>query len=165
MKEIKLTQNKIALIDDSDFESLNRFKWCALKSRLTYYAVRGIRLTNGKWTTILMHREILDVPKGLDTDHKDHNGLNNQKSNLRICTRQENMMNGNSHKNSSSRFKGVSWFKRGKKWSVELEYKGRSKHLGLFHSESEAALAYNKKAIEMFGEFAGLNDIEIVKEG
>ena len=156
MKEIKLSQNKVALVDDEDFEYLNQFKWYALKKSNTYYAVRNIRLANGKQTSIRMHRVILNVPKGMETDHKNQNGLDNQRENLRICTRQENAMNGSSHKDSSSKFKGVSWYDR--KWHSQIEYKGVSKHLGGFLLENEAALSYNKKAIELFGEFAKLNN-------
>ena len=159
MKEIKLTQNKIALIDSSDFEYFNQFKWSAVKINSTFYAKRSIRLANGKQTAIYMHREILNVPKGMETDHVDHRGLNNQRANIRICTRQENQMNRNSNRDSTSIFKGVSWEKDRRKWQTQIKYKGKSKHLGRFFSETEAALAYDKKAKELFGEFARLNKI------
>uniref|UniRef100_A0A6H1ZRX6 Putative homing endonuclease n=1 Tax=viral metagenome TaxID=1070528 RepID=A0A6H1ZRX6_9ZZZZ len=158
MKEIKLSQNKVALVDDEDFEYLNQFKWYALKKPNTYYAVRHIRLANGKQTLIQMHRVILNVPKGMETDHKNQNGLDNRRINIRICTKSENGMNRNSYKNSSSRFKGVSWCKRDKIWRAQLEYKRKVKNLGCFLSEREAALTYDKKAIEVFGEFAKLNN-------
>jgi len=101
MKEVGLTQNKVALVDDKDFEYLNQWKWHVLKDYLTYYAARNIRLANGKQTSIRMHRVILNVPKGMVTDHIDHNGLNNQKANLRICDASENNMNRKSQRNSS----------------------------------------------------------------
>ena len=157
MKEIKLTQNKVALVDDEDFEYLNQFKWYALKSYSTHYAVRGIRL-KGKGITILMHRVILNMPKEMKTDHINHESLDNRRVNLRICTDSQNAMNMNSHKNSSSRFKGVSWHKRDKKWQVRIGYKKKVKYLGYSLSENEASLIYDKKAIELFGEFANLNN-------
>ena len=158
MKEVGLTQNKVALVDDKDFEYLNQWKWHVLKDYLTYYAARNIRLANGKQTSIRMHRVILNVPKGMVTDHIDHNGLNNQKANLRICDASENNMNRKSQRNSSSKFKGVFWHKRNKKWSAQLTFKGETNYLGFFNSEKDASLAYDKKAIELFGEFANLNN-------
>uniref|UniRef100_A0A6H1ZTR2 Putative homing endonuclease n=1 Tax=viral metagenome TaxID=1070528 RepID=A0A6H1ZTR2_9ZZZZ len=159
MKEIKLTRNKITVVDDEDYKYLNQFKWYASKDGSTYYAVRGIRLANGKRTLIRMHRVILNVPKGMETDHIDRCGLNNLRANLRMCTRQENAMNGSSHKNSSSRFKGVVWNKNNKKWQAQLGYKGEVIYLGCFLSERVAALIYNNKAIELFGGFAKLNKV------
>ena len=158
MKEIKLTQNKVALVDDEDFEYLNQFKWYVLKRPYTYYAARSIRLTNGKQTLILMHRVILNVPKGMETDHINHEGLDNRRINIRICTKNENCMNRNSYKNRSSRFRGVYWDKNCKKWRAQIGYKKKNYHLGLFLSENEAALSYDNKAIELFGEFANLNN-------
>jgi len=159
MKEIKLTRNKITVVDDEDFEYLNQFKWYALKDYSTFYAVRNIRLRKGKQIKIRMHRVILNTPKGMETDHIDRCGWNNQRANLRICTTQENAMNRNPHKNSSSKFKGVSWHKCAKKWRAQLKYKGEVIYLGCFLSERVAALTYNNKAIEIFGEFAKLNEV------
>jgi len=159
MKKIKLPQGKFALVDDGDFEYLNKFKWRAIKNNLTFYVQRNIRLVNGKWTSIYMHRVLLNVPEEMETDHIDHCGLNNQRANLRICTHQKNMMNRNSNKNGSSEFKGVSWYKRDRKWHAQIRYKKKNYHLGYFILENNAALAYNKKAKELFGEFARLNKI------
>ena len=159
MKEILLTKNQVALVDDRDFEYLSQFKWYAAKSGSTFYAKRDTHLTNGKRIVIYMHREILNVPKGMETDHIDHFGLNNQRMNLRICTRQENQMNRNSQKNSSSKHKGIFWDKNAKKWQVQINYNGETKYLGIYHSETDAALAYNIKASELFREFAKLNVI------
>ena len=85
--------------------------------------------------------------------------LNNQRYNLRKATPQENMMNRQKHKNSSSRFKGVHWYKPANKWMTQIRFNNKHIHLGCFTSETEAALAYNQKAKELFGEFAKLNFI------
>jgi len=156
MKKIKLTQGKVALVDDGDFEYLNQFRWQAVKGYTTYYASRAIRI-NGKRTSMQMHREILNTPKGVDVDHVNHDGLDNQRVNIRICNKSQNAMNRNSYKNSSSKFKGVFLQKYGKKWKAQLRYKGENNYLGHFLLEEDAALAYNKKAIEIFGGFAKLN--------
>lgn len=160
MKEIKLSQfgkNKgkyVALVDDEDFEGLNSFKWYAMEGGKTFYAVRRI-MFNGKRRGILMHCEIMN---GKGIDHIDHDGMNNQKSNLRFCTQRENMMNQRKQENTSSIYKGVCFFKRTGKWMAHITINGKNIHLGYFETEIEAAKAYNDKAIELFGEFANLND-------
>lgn len=94
MKTIPLTQGKVALVDDEDYEELSRFKWCATKNRRgKFYAVRGGPRAGGGSPTVQMHVVIAGTPAGMDTDHIDGDSLNNQRSNLRICTRAENLSN------------------------------------------------------------------------
>lgn len=160
MKRISLTQGQFALIDDSDFESLNRFKWQALKVKNTFYAARTCScIFGGKRHTIRMHRQLMSTPFGTETDHRDHNGLNNQRSNLRICTRSQNQHNyqHDPKKKFSSRFKGVGWYKKYKKWQARICQNDKLIYLGYFDNEIEAAKAYDRKAIELFGDFAYLN--------
>ena len=104
-----------------------------------------------------MHRAILNAPKGLLVDHIDGNGLNNRKSNLRLCTFAQNAHNSRPRRNSSSRYKGVCWHKLKKKWTVSIYKGGKRTYLGYYDDEIEAALAYDRKAEELFGEFAYLN--------
>lgn len=156
MKEIPLTQGKVALVDDEDFDYLNQWKWQAQKSRYTYYAQRAIKLNN-KRTKIMMHRLILNVHNLLKTDHINMNGIDNRKENLRICTASENGRNSNSHKNSSSEFKGVHWHKGIKKYVALIRINCNRTHLGCFNSEVSAARAYNEAAKKYHGEFARLN--------
>ncbi len=160
MKEIKLSQGKVALVDDEDFEYLNQFKWFAHKARGIYYADRHSPRSHYKRTFIRMHREILKLKDSrIMVDHINHNGLDNRRENLRSCTNQQNGMNRKSVKNSSSEFKGVSWHSVNKNWLVQIQ-KGKDKfYLGYFSSETDAARAYNKKAQELFGEFANLNNV------
>jgi hypothetical protein len=155
MKEIKLTQNQVALVDDEDFERLNQFKWCANKIGNTFYAISSINI-DGIKKNVYMHRYIIS---GKHIDHIDGNGINNQKINLRICTHKENMMNQYKRSNLSSIFKGVSFYKPTKKWRCQININGKNTYLGCFISEIEAAKAYNKKAIENYGKFANLNVI------
>ena len=91
--KIELTQNKFALVDDEDYRWLNEFKWYRVKSKKTDYAYTKIIQSNGKRKSMLMHRLILNTPTGMQTDHKNHNGLDNRKSNIRICTSSENHQN------------------------------------------------------------------------
>lgn len=155
MKEIKLTQGKVAMVDDEDYQYLNGFKWYASKAGNVFYAMKAITV-DGKRKTQYMHNVILN---GKGIDHIDRNGCNNQKSNLRFCTQSENGMNRTKMENASSIFKGVCFNKSAKKWMVRIQINSKVIYLGLFASEIEAAKAYNAKAIELFGEFANLNNI------
>lgn len=160
MKEIILNKVRktpnykkfIALVDDEDYERVNQFNWYAKKQENLFYAIRHIE----RHKIIFMHNIIVGF-KGVD--HIDGNGLNNQRNNLRKATQQQNMMNKQSRKNSSSRFKGIYWYKQTKRWMARITFNQRIFYLGYFTSEIQAALAYNKKALELFGEFAKLNII------
>ena len=159
MKQIKLTQNQYALVDDEDFDELNQYKWTACYNKCIkgYYALRHIRLKNGKQITILMYRVIMNTPKGMHTDHSNHNPLDNRKVNLRICTRSQNQQNRVQHKNMTSKYKGVYWSKTHKKWSVRIKINKKQIHLGYFDSEIDAGKVYDKVAVKYFGEFACTN--------
>ncbi|MCK5127232.1 MAG: hypothetical protein KAR42_13340 [candidate division Zixibacteria bacterium] len=157
MKRIKLTQRKFALVDDCDFEWLNKWKWSAVKSKQTWYASRNVKnIVTGKNGTISMHRQILNAPKGMQVDHRNHNGLNNQRHNIRICTLVQNHHNRQPIKKTSV-YKGVCWDKIRKKWTAQIHMKRKKKHLGFFVNEVEAANMYDVMAKKLFGEFAYLN--------
>lgn len=153
MKEIKLTQGKVALVDDDDFEYLNQWKWYAHKKPNTFYAIRNPH--------VKMHRLIMGVtdPKIL-VDHCDLDGLNCQKQNLRIATKSQNGANRISVKNGTSKYLGVHFDYSRNKWVAALTKNYKKAYSKRFNSEHEAALAYNKKATELHGEFAKLNVIQ-----
>lgn len=162
MKQIELTQGQFALVDDEDYEHLKQWKWQAQKGTHTFYAVRTDYSKGKKFKRLLyMHCEILGITGNRDIhgDHKDRNGLNNQRSNLRTATTSENNANRISLKNVSSKYKGVGWHKSTNKWCAYIRKENNQFHLGLFNTEIEAAIAYNKKAVELHGEFAILNQI------
>jgi AP2 domain len=146
MKEIPLTQGKVAMVDDEDFERVSQFKWFASKVRRTWYAMRSARVGFKKYKTILMHQWILDC-KGLD--HRDCDGLNNQKNNLRNATGSQNNLNQRKRFGTTSKFKGVYFRKDIQRWRCELCYKGERFHLGYFDSEEAASVAYINKAKEL----------------
>ena len=158
MKKIQLTQGKVAFVDNEDYERLNQWKWCASKCRNNFYAQRSIYLGSGrKYRHIKMHRLILKPKDGEGIDHRDRNGLNNTKNNLRTCTESQNGANQRPQKGRSSNYKGVCWNKNKKKWQAQIQARKKHIYLGLYNDETEAAKAYNKAAIKLFGEFAYLN--------
>lgn len=159
MKTIELSQEKFALIDDEDYDYLMRWKWHALKSKNTFYAVRNIPAQNGQPRTgIGMHRAIMNLnDKDIHVDHEDHNGLNNQKYNIRVCTRSQNMSNRRAQKNSSSKYVGVCFRKDNQKWQATVHKNGKQYFIGFFNLEEDAAKAYDRKAKKLKGQFANLN--------
>jgi hypothetical protein len=167
MKEIPLTHGKVALVDDCDFEWLNQWGWSTetykLKNRTIYYAARNAYLGGGKANPIQKHikmHRLIAAEIGVDVvDHKDGDGLNNQRINLRPSTRAQNGQNRRKAPGCKSKFKGVSWIGRIQKWQAAICVNKKGKYLGVFSLESDAAIAYNNAAIEHFGEFALLNAV------
>ncbi len=139
-REIPLTQGKVAIVDDEDFAELVKYRWCAIKSYNTYYAVRNSPRSYGKRHTIRMHAVILNPPQGMIIDHINGNGLDNRRENLRVVTTRQNQQN--LHIPKSSRYPGVIWYKQTKRWQARIKINGRSKHLGYFKDEFEAATVY-----------------------
>jgi hypothetical protein len=158
MKTIPLTQGQHAIVDGADYPELSQFKWYALRSRNTFYAVRN-EYRNSKQHSVRMHRVLLRLEHGdkQQGDHRDGCGLNNSMANLRLATNQQNTQNKGPHRDSFSGFKGVSWHKRVKKWAVEIMVNGKHRYLRYFASATEAARAYDHAALKYFGEFAYLN--------
>jgi len=152
----KTHPNVFAIVDDEDYPSISAHKWSAEKRYAGYYAIRCVS-ENGKRTMIRMHQQIMGAT-GVHIDHKDGNGLNNRRSNLRLCTRTENQRNQKSAC-GTSKYKGVSWYAPTGKWVAGIRFAGKRKYLGYFSDERDAAIAYNKAASELFGEFASLNEI------
>jgi len=159
MKEIPLSQGLIAFIDDEDYERVNQYKWYAAKNGQTYYAVRQIQNIQPRQKQIGMHRFILNAPKGIEVDHEDHDGLNNQRYNIRLATNRQNQYNKQKYSISktTSQYKGVHWDKRRKKWRTQIRINSKQTQLGYFENEIEAALAYDQAAIIHHGEFSILN--------
>lgn len=150
-----------AMVDDEDYEFLSKHNWSVrlnVRKTTTVYAYRKSKKSEGRpIRTIFMHTEIVKVPSNkFVVDHKDRDGLNNQKLNLRIATLSQNSGNRISTYNSESKYLGVSYKRSGKRIK---RWRARYKDifLGHFLTEEEAARAYDKKAIEVYGEFANLN--------
>lgn len=155
MKEIRLTQGKVTLVDDRNFGWLNQWKWYF---HHTGYAVRNQwNSVTKKRYMIFMHRLILNTPKGFEADHINQNKLDNQRSNLRIATHSQNQSNGDAYQNNTSGYKGVHWDKKAKKWDARIQVTGKRIRLGAYEKKWVAALAYNIAAIGYRGKFARLN--------
>lgn len=154
MKKIPLTQGKFAVVDDEDYEKVSCWNWYYVtgKGWKTGYAVRN-EYSDGGQRQIRMHRVILNVPEGVEVDHRDLDGLNNRKRNLRVATRAQNNTNQGLRKDSKSGFKGVSW-DQGGKWRARIR---GLQQIGMFDSPIEAARAYDSTARAVFGEFARTN--------
>jgi hypothetical protein len=155
MKTIPLSQGRVAIVDDRDFETLNRYKWYAQKIGNTLYAARH---ATGRHRTIYMHRQIPGITDpGIFVDHRNGNGLDNRRQNLRLATKTENARNRPAPKNNTSGFKGVHWHKQGNAYRARIKVNGKNIHLGLFPTPTEAARAYDQAARKYFGEFARTN--------
>lgn len=151
MKLISLTQGKFAIVDDSDYDLASKFKWNATKIGNTFYAVSYVVK---KRTMTYLHRFIMNPPLGMLVDHANHNGLDCQRNNLRICTKQENVRNRRGPtKASASGARGV-WRHRDK-WGARIKVDGRSLYLGVFNLKEDAIAAYASANCKYFGAFGG----------
>ena len=144
MKEIKLTQGKVTLVDDCDFDVLRQYNWYAQRIKHLFYAKRNLPRVNGKRKREYMHRVVLarrldrEIAPGMMPDHEDGNGLNNQRYNLREVTHRGN--NENVHIAKTSQHIGVCWDKARGKWLATIK-NGKYIYLGSFSTELKAALA------------------------
>lgn len=152
----------IVIIDDEDYEKICHIKWHIRPDTNTFYA-HGNDWNQNPKSTVQMHRIITGAKKGEIVDHINHNGLDNRKCNLRICTNLENCRNGSSERGSTSKYLGVHWRKpfdgRRGRFVASIRVNGKLINLISTQSEIEAAFAYNLAAIKHFGQFASINII------
>jgi AP2 domain len=159
MKEIMLASGRgVALVDDGDYERVAIHRWCVHihsgRKRTIAYAQANIRI-GGQWKRVMMHRFIMGLGSPR-IDHKDGNGLNNTRANLRLATASNNMHNTGS-RGGSSTFKGVTWHKKARKWLAQIMVNRKWHYLGVFEKEEDAARVYDAKARELHGEYAKTN--------
>lgn len=150
-KLIQLTRGKVAIVDDEDFESLNKFRWyCDRK-----YAAREVT-RDGIRERIYMHRLIINAPDHLEVDHINGDGADNRKENLRLCTHSQNVSNRKTPKHNTVGYKGVYKHSQTGKYVAEVRSKGIKYCLGCHSTPEEAYEEYKKKVFELHGEFANL---------
>lgn len=158
MKMIPLSMGRVAMVGDDDYEELSKYKWSIStgSQKDSYYAYRTERV-NGKDKPIAMQRQIMNCPIGMIVDHINHNTLDNRKDNLRVVTNQQNSCNRRGWKNSRSGYKGVTWYSHNRGWRSQITINGKVIVIGYFFNPLEAALAYDRAAVEYHGEYAYLN--------
>ena len=154
MKEIPLTQGKVALVDDEDFERVNKLKWYAHREGDTFYAIHKF-VVDGSQKGITMQQFLLDVPKGRLIDHKNGEGLDNQRANIRECSKAENVRNCKKNCKNTTGYKGVTYIKGMFIARIKFNYKKIT--LGRFKTAIEAALAYDEGSKKYHGEFGRTN--------
>lgn len=156
MREILLVGGRAAaMVDDVDFESIAESRWYETGDG---YACRSLPRPGKRATTQRMHRLITNAPSGMDVDHINHNGLDNRRSNLRVCPHRYNLANQRPRRGvRSSRFKGVYRHSVTGRWKANIGIRNRTIYLGTFDTEIEAAAEYDRAALEAWGEFALLN--------
>lgn len=156
---IALTRDMVVAVDAADYEDANMMLWMASCFDGKWYAARTIRI-DGKKTTLLLHRYLLGLKPGdgILADHKNGNGLDCRRNNLRHGRPDQNSQNRMPWKNGASRFKGVRpYYYKPWLWMAEIRLSGKTKTLGVFVLEEDAARAYDTAALENYGEFAWLN--------
>lgn len=156
MSRIPLTQGKVATVDTQDFARVSKFKWHAVKKPGSFYAARSERF-RGKKRSVWMHQFILRLYGAQLIDHRNGDGLDNTRKNLRPCSQAENIRNSRKRTPALSKFKGVTWDNIRGVWWARILGGGKRRHLGYFSSQCLAARAYDAAAKKYFGEFAALN--------
>ncbi len=159
-RRIYLDEGLWTIVDVADYYFFARFKWYAAGNKNKYYATRGQRIGTDYIKLVRLHRLIMDAPKGVLVDHRNGDSLDNRRANLRLATRAQNCGNMRKRKNTSSRFKGVCFHKKYRKWTAYISVAKKRISLGYFDSEIEAAKAYDEAAKKYRGEFACLNFAE-----
>lgn len=153
--EVPLTQGLVTLIDEEDHERvLAAGRWIVARGDRTFYARKSVHGANGVRANLLLHTFLTGWPL---VDHRNGNGLDNRRANLREATPAENSWNRRVRADSASGFKGVRWHTIGRKWQAQIQSDGTRKHLGLFGTPEAAAHAYDEAARELHGEFAATN--------
>jgi hypothetical protein len=148
MKYIKLNKGYFTVIDDEKYEKVSKYKWYVISPDGIPYAYTNIK---GKF--IYLHRFILNAPKGITVDHRNHDTLDNRCNNLRLATSSQNIMNTRLRSDNTSGHRGVAWDKNKKQWLVRIHVNYKVLYLGRYKDFDKAVQVYEEKAIELFGKW------------
>lgn len=157
MKAINITKGNHVLVDEDDYNYLVKNHWYAVHGNGGFYAAR-----RKNYKIVFMHNEIMKPEAGFQVDHINRDTLDNRKENLQFCTVSQNRANAPKKvyklgEKPRSSYKGVTWCKRDSKWISQIKFEGKNHFLGRFSSELDAARAYDKRALEIYGSFAVIN--------
>lgn len=150
MKTILLSSGDEVLLDNEDYRRLKSYTWGLVGG----YAARWVILSDKSKKCVLMHREIVQPPEGMQVDHINRDRFDNRRANLRVCTHAENMRNRSLHKNNKSGVPGVCWHKSKGKWQVQVRMDGKLHFFGFFDDKEEAIQVRNNAVRRLHGEFA-----------
>jgi hypothetical protein len=160
-RRIDLGEGEWTILDLRDYYRLRDFKWYLSGNGTKLYAARNIKTGPAQTKIVRMHREIMGEPVGLLVDHRNCDGLDNRRENLRPATSSQNACNRQKKKSkSSSQFRGVCYEKRARKWTAVIYSEGKRIWIGTFETEIEAGRAYDEAAKKYHGEFAHLNFLD-----
>ena len=156
---IRMAQPRYAKVDPADYKRLRRYEWLARKGRNSFYARRHVpRAKPAKEMLIYMHQQVIRVPQGMVIDHVNHDGMDNRSANLRPATYAQNLYHRKKRLGAKySKYKGICWKKKSRKWVARIGFDKKELHLGYFASEIDAAKAYDRAARKYHGQFASLN--------
>lgn len=157
MRYLHLTKGKVAQIDDQDWNKISHLKWSAQRRGRLWYAATYVKDDDKNYHPVYLHRFILDAPSGVQVDHIDGNGLNCTRKNLRLASAVQNRRNSKRYANNKTGYKGVMFYKRDHNYRAYIKVGTRQIHLGYYPTPEQAARAYDRAALEHFGEFARLN--------
>jgi len=154
-----MAQPKYAKVDPADYKRLRGYEWLAKKGRKSFYALRRVPTGKaGKEKLVYMHQEVIEVADGMVVDHINHDGMDNREANLRPATYSQNLYNRKKRSGATqSKYKGIYWRKKNRKWQAQITFERKRICLGYFRNEIEAARAYDRAAMKYHGEFASLN--------
>jgi hypothetical protein len=156
-RRIYLGEGLYTIVDPEDYYRYGHMKWCLGAHRAKAYAVCGVKQKDGSIKTVGLHRIIKKPGKGRVADHWNNNSLDNRNGNLRSATQAQNSYNRKKRKNATSKYIGVSFHKKTKKWRVKIKHRGKDRCIGRFKKEIDGARAYDCAALKFRGEYARLN--------
>ncbi len=158
-RRIRMAQPRYAKVDPADYKRLRKYQWLTRKGTNSFYARRHTPGGKGKkGSLIYLHQEIIKAPAGMVIDHINHDGMDNRSANLRAATHSQNLYHRRKRSGAAqSKYKGIYWRKRKRKWEATIKFEKKRTFLGYFRDEIDAAKAYDRAAMKYHGEFASLN--------